>query len=260
MITRGDFSQIKAIYFDLDDTLCGYWDASKEGLRRAFEIHGPEGHDVVDLVQHWAAAFRSYAPTLKQTHWYEGYLKTAEPSRTELMRLTLERLSIADQELAAKLSHAYMLQRDQALKLFPESIEVILALRKKFPLGLITNGPADVQRQEIDTLGIEVYFSNIFIEGEMGEGKPAKGVFDRAAQAVSCEPAECLMVGNSYGHDICGALNNGWHAVWIRRDTDVPPSAEGETSRPEELPEGGPEPDAIIESLQELLPLLGMKS
>jgi putative hydrolase of the HAD superfamily len=27
-----DFSQVRAVYFDLDDTLCAYWDASKIAL------------------------------------------------------------------------------------------------------------------------------------------------------------------------------------------------------------------------------------
>ena len=255
---KPDLSGIRAIYFDLDDTLCGYWDASKEGLQKAFERHGPEGHHVLDLVKHWAAAFRKYAPTLKHTGWYEGYLQNAEPSRTEQMRLTLERLGIHDPERASLLSQAYMEERDRALRLFPDAISVIEALRTRYPLGLITNGPADIQRQEVATLNIEQYFPNIFIEGEMGEGKPLKAVFDRAAAAVGFESHEMLMVGNSYGHDIRGALENGWHAIWIRRDSDVPPSANGESLVPEALPVGVPQPDATISELSELLPLLGL--
>ena len=254
---RGDLSGVRAIYFDLDDTLCGYWNASKVGLHRAFELHGPEGHHPGDLIKHWAAAFRKFAPGLKHTGWYDTYLKNAEPTRTEQMRLMLERLEIEDPERASLLSQAYMEERDRALKLFPDAIAVIEALHASYPLGLITNGPADVQRQEINTLGIEHYFKNIFIEGEMGEGKPLKGVFDRAAATVGCQPHELLMVGNSYSHDIRAALDFGWHAVWVRRDSDVPPSAQGETLRPEEFPSGAPEPDAIIGELSELLALLG---
>ncbi len=253
-----DLGTVRAIYFDLDDTLCGYWDASKYGLRATFEKHGPEGYSSDDMIRHWAASFREFAPTLKHTGWYETYLKTGEPTRTEQMRLTLKRLGIEDTDLASLLSQAYMEERDRALTLFPDAIQVLDILKDKFPLGLITNGPADVQRQEVATLGIAGYFQNIFIEGEMGLGKPMKLVFDRAAAAVQCMPNEILMVGNSYGHDIRAALEFGWHAVWIRRDSDVPPSANGETLVPEGLPEGAPEPDATIHSLMELLPLLGL--
>lgn len=250
-------AEVRAVYFDLDDTLCGYWDASKAGLRQAFAIHGPSGYTVEELVRHWAAAFREYAPGLKNTDWYAGYLKNAEPSRTEQMRRTLERISIVDPELASALSKTYMEERDKALKLFPDSLSVLEALKMKFPLGLITNGPADVQRQEIETLGIETYFQNIFIEGEMGEGKPSRAVFDRAAGAVGCRPHEVLMVGNSYHHDVQPALEYGWHAVWVRRDSDVPPSAGDSISNPEKKPPNAPDPDAVIGELSELLPILG---
>jgi putative hydrolase of the HAD superfamily len=251
---RPDLSGVKAIYFDLDDTLCAYWDASKIGLRKAFSEHGPEGVTPEEMVVHWAAAFRGFAPTLKETGWYETYLKDAEPTRTEQMRRTLAELGIADEARAAALSEAYMRERNAHLRLFPDAIPVLNALKPRYPLGLITNGPADVQRQEIATLGIESYFANIYIEGEMGEGKPRRSVFSRAAAAVGCEPHELLMVGNSFGHDVAPALEYGWHAIWVRRASDIPPSA----TRMEEMPEGAAQPDAIIQHLSELLGLLSL--
>ena len=249
---------VRAIYFDLDDTLCGYWTASKAGLHNAFSTHVTEGYSSEEMIRHWAAAFREYAPSIKDTDWFAGYLKNAEPSRTEQMRRTLERIGVTSPELASRLSRTYMEERNRALKLFPDAIAVLDILKKKYPLGLITNGPADVQRQEVETLGIESYFQNIYIEVEMGEGKPSKAVFNRAAAAVGCEPHEVLMIGNSYHHDVLPALTYGWHAIWVRRDSDVPPSAGDSVSNPEQKPDGAPDPDAVIGELSELLPILGL--
>ena len=122
------FASVKAIFFDLDDTLCAYWDASKAGLRRAFEQCGPPGYPIEDLLTAWATVFRSFAPNLKNTSWFDVYLKTAEPTRTEQMRLTLERVGINDLELSRKLSQAYMAERDANLKLFSDAIPVLNAL------------------------------------------------------------------------------------------------------------------------------------
>lgn len=249
---KPDFTRIKAIYFDLDDTLCGYWDASKIGLRQAFAEEGPEGYTPEELVQAWATAFREFAPSLKKTGWYPIYLKTGEPTRTEQMRRTLAVLDIVDEERAARLSQRYMELRDANLRLFSDAIEILDDLKARYPLGLITNGPADIQRQEIATLGIEHYFNHFFIEGEMGEGKPKPAVFERARAAMGVENHEILMVGNSFAHDVTAALDAGWHAVWIRRASDVPPSA----THPELPPEGAPIPDAIVGSLTELHGLL----
>jgi putative hydrolase of the HAD superfamily len=240
---------IRAVYFDLDDTLCAYWEASKQGLRTSFAHHAPEGLSPEALMQSWAEAFREFSPTLKQTGWYEGYCESGEPTRTEQMRLTLERLGVSNQEAAEKLSASYREERNNALRLFPEALEVLNTLKGQFPLGLITNGPADIQREEIATLGIAHFFDHIFIEGEMRQGKPHAAVFERAQRAVGFEPDEIVFVGNSYAHDIRPALENGWHAVWVRRDTDIPPSR----NKLEERPEGSPEPDAVISDLRDLL-------
>ena len=251
-----DRTRIKAIFFDLDDTLCAYWEASKIGLRSAFAEHGPPGHSPEEMLQSWAATFREFSPTLKQTGWYEGYCASGEPTRTEQMRLTLQRLGIEDDALAADLSESYRRERDANLALFPEAEAVLRTLHDRYPLGLITNGPADIQREEIATLGIERYFDHIFIEGEMREGKPLAAVFQRAADAVSCGPSELLFVGNSYGHDVQPALEAGWHAIWVRRETDIPPSSDKMRARHEEMPEGARQPDAIIDDLREVLSFL----
>jgi len=245
---------IKAIYFDLDDTLCGYWDAGKGGLRAAFTAHMPD-HDIEVMLAHWATVFRDFAPRLRELGWYETYLATGEPTRTEQMRLTLERVGIVDPGLAARLSHDYLQERHARLRLFDDAVEVLDALRRHYPLGLITNGPADIQRLEIEVLGIGHYFDHVFIEGEMKEGKPSPTVFARAAAAMACTPGELLMVGNSYKQDIAPALAAGWHAIWIRRPSDVPPSAKND-AKPEEMPMGGQAPDAEISHLIELLPIL----
>ena len=195
-------------------------------------------------------------PDAEATGWYEGYLKSGEATRTEQMRLTLLRLGIVDPDRAERLSEAYMKERDRALRLFEDTEEVLTALNR-YPLGLITNGPADIQRQEIATLGIEPYFDHIMIEGEMGEGKPKPAVFERAAALVGLLGAELLFVGNSYAHDVEPALEAGWHAIWVRRPTDIPPSAGADQAQPEQMHPSAPKPDAIVGHLRDILPMLG---
>lgn len=251
------FANVKAIYFDLDDTLCGYWDAAKGGLRVAFEKHPVPGHTLDESLAAWAEVFRQFSPTLKQkTKLYGEYLTSGTTTRTHQMQRTLLHLGVDDHELAHNLSFAYMVARDQNLKLFPEVLPVIKKLHKTYPLGLITNGPADIQNQEVDTLSIRKYLSHIFIEGELRIGKPHDIVFDKAREAMNLEPEQILMVGNSFGHDILPAVKHGWVAAWIRRDTDV--AMGSKTGLPDPIPTSGPMPDAIIDSIDQLLPLLGV--
>ncbi len=247
---------VKSVIFDLDDTLCGYWDASKAGLRKTFELHRPEGKSVEEMILAWANVFRKFAPTLKKTGWYETYLAEGEPTRTEQMRLTLESLGISDLSLAELLSRSYMEERDRNLNLFDDAIEVLDWLHSRVPLGLMTNGPADIQRQEIATLGIGHYFGIVLIEGEVKIGKPHEEPFKRALEFAQAKPEEMVMVGNSYGHDIRPAIMYGWQSAWIRRPSDVPPSSPGHVPKPEERPADGPEPTFEIRELRELKSLL----
>lgn len=249
------FSKVKAIYFDLDDTLCGYWNASKAGLRKAFETHPVAGKTTDEMIAAWSQVFRDFSPELKeQTKLYHEYLTSGTVTRTHQMQLTLLSLDIDDMDKAKELSHAYMVERDRHLILFPDAMITLKALHGKYPLGLITNGPADIQNQEVDTLKIRHFFDNIFIEGEMRLGKPHKKVFDQAASVVDCQPEQLLMVGNSFGHDIVPAIKFGWASAWIRRESDVALSSL--TGKPEEAPASGPVPDITINDLTELLPLL----
>src|SRR6185503_13559720 len=118
------FSTVEAIYFDLDDTLCAYWDASKAALRKAFEQHGPEGFSPEEMVGHWATVFRRFSPTIKSSDWYKNYLKKGEPTRVEQMRMTLAEVGNEDPKRARELSSCYANERDRNLKLFPEAAEV----------------------------------------------------------------------------------------------------------------------------------------
>lgn len=243
---------LKAVYFDLDDTLCAYWDASKRGLRMAFERHPVSGMSTEQMVNAWGAAFREFSPTVKDPKWYAIYCKGGSETRVQQMRHTLEHVGAPSDEHAELLSTAYGEERNRALKLFPDAVQVLDFLRARYPLGLITNGPADIQRQEIATLEIEDYFKFIFIEGELGFGKPLAQVFKKAEEVAEADPSELAFVGNSYAHDIRPALDRGWRTFWIRRDSDVAPSR----NAPEHKPDDAPEPTATIYSLSELIPLL----
>lgn len=236
---------IKAIYFDLDDTLCAYWAASRKGLRATLDEAGFNG-ETEKAVEAWKSVFTSFSPEVKQSHWYERYLETGEPTRTEHMRRMLTKLGIEDEAKAAQLSERYAFFRDANLRLFDEAEDVLRFLKGKFKLGLITNGPADIQRQEIATLGIAPYFDQILIEGEFKIGKPHLEIFDDARNRWGFEPHEMLFVGNAFAHDVQGAKNAGWHALWVNKDGEINPGDD-------------PQPDATITDLWEVVAWVGLK-
>ena len=55
----------------------------------------------------------------------------------------------------------------------------------------------------------------IWISGDLGVAKPETGIFTAAQEKLGLAPEELCFVGDSYGHDMTGAKNAGWTAVWF---------------------------------------------
>jgi hypothetical protein len=108
------------------------------------------------------------------------------------------------------------------------------------PLGLLTNGPPDIQRFKIDHAGLADYFDATVISGETGIGKPARAAFALVAAQLGVDVASMVMVGDSWERDVLGALQAGSSAVWIA----------GGRNRPEALQDV-----AIVDVLADILPL-----
>lgn len=221
------------------------------------ESHPLEGRTVEEMLEAWVVAFESFCNDLKGQGWYDRYLASGEPTRTENMRRLLSHLGVEDIALAQRMSAYYDAERLRRLELFPEALGVLQALQPRYPMGMITNGPSDIQWDEVRALGLEPYFRHILVEGDLGVGKPYPQVFQAAEQLLGCRPEQMLMVGNSYKHDILGAIQAGWRTAWVQKPTDVSPS--NRSGKPESKPEGMPEPDFTVVDLRELLPILSVQ-
>lgn len=88
-------------------------------------------------------------------------------------------------------------------------------------LAMLSNWDARLHRV-IAALGWRQWLSHVFISSELGAEKPDRMVFDHAAAALGCAPAEILHVGDSWDHDVAGALGAGWQAAWLDRKHPAP--------------------------------------
>ncbi len=59
-------------------------------------------------------------------------------------------------------------------------------------------------------LGLEELFDLVAIEGEVSVGKPHLAIFTQAQRQLGLPSTQILFVGNSWAHDVLGALNVGW--------------------------------------------------
>lgn len=121
--------------------------------------------------------------------------------------------------LAERLADRYGEEVSPRIKLFDDAIPTLEGLRAEgFRLAILTNGPADMQREKVARFGLEPYVDALVIEGVFGHGKPDREVFEHALSATGTQPHEAWHIGDNLYADIGGAKNAGLHAVWIHRD------------------------------------------
>lgn len=102
----------------------------------------------------------------------------------------------------------------------PELYEVLDYLKKRYKLGIITNGYSYVQREKLEVVGIQNYFEDIVVSGEEDFAKPDPRIFQLSCRHLGVKPEEAVFVGDYYPNDIAGAISAKIKPIWISEDPD----------------------------------------
>ena len=86
-------------------------------------------------------------------------------------------------------------------------------------IGILTAGESKHQWNKVDMLGLDRWFDreNIIVSGDTPFMKPDIELFRTFEKKFGLTSEDLWMIGDSYKHDIKGALDAGWHALWINR-------------------------------------------
>ncbi|MEO8521823.1 MAG: HAD family hydrolase, partial [Acidobacteriota bacterium] len=125
--------------------------------------------------------------------------------------------------------------------LYDDVAEVLRELHASaYKIGLITNSHRCLDAFQ-SHFALEGLFSVAVSSVAHGYLKPHPSIFEFALRAAAVEPAQAVMVGDSFSHDVEGARRLGMHGVLVAR-----------SGAPPECP-----PDvAVIQSLRQLPALL----
>ncbi len=105
---------------------------------------------------------------------------------------------------------------------------------------MITNGTGAGQRGKIERFDLARHFDHIFIEGEIGFGKPEREVYMMAMAALGSDPADTWCVGDNLEWEVAAPQRLGIYSVWVDPTGDGPPADSSVT------------PDRIVSSIAEL--------
>ncbi|WP_251330738.1 HAD family hydrolase [Haloplanus pelagicus] len=183
-----------AVAFDLDDTLA---------VTR------------VDRETLLAEAMRAVdAPPRSREAYLDAHADNlTERSREPVFARLLDELDTGAD--ADALARAYRTRVNDSLEPVTGVESMLATLRKRYRLGLLTNGPVVAQRSKLRTLGWTDTFDVALVTGELSAGKPDAAAFEALLDALDADADETVFVGDDVGADVGGAVAAGIDAVQV---------------------------------------------
>ncbi|EJG1648555.1 HAD-IA family hydrolase [Vibrio parahaemolyticus] len=208
---------LKAIFFDMDETLCGTSQADKAaGQKFAAWIQQtyPQVSDPQAFLQRYLQGV--YKKLNAEFPQLVALLPDENAFRCGLIQTILAENGIhIDAEQAQQAQHYFDSARMGAFTFFPGVKEMLTDLRKHYKLVVITNGPIFSQHPKLKATQMDEWVDHIIVGGEEPEEKPAASIFQKALNLVDVKPEETLHIGDSLAADIAGANNMGILSVWV---------------------------------------------
>ena len=134
----------------------------------------------------------------------------------------------ADLALAGTLEATYIGTHRAGHPELPGAADLVRCLHKSgVSIGVLTNGPPDIQRLKLQQLGMSEYFAARVISGVSGVGKPDRAIFDEVLTEMGATADATVMVGDSWESDIVGATEVGMRAVWVSQGRPPPADLPG---------------------------------
>jgi putative hydrolase of the HAD superfamily len=222
---------VRAALFDLDDTLFDHRHCAQAALAGVRALHACfETLTRIELE-------RLHAQILEDLHLevLAGRL-ALDAARMERFRRLYRCAGLeADAALASSTAAAYRDGYVEARREVRGAAALLAAVRRHTSVVIVSNNLLEEQQGKLRACGLEPHVDLLVVSAEAGVSKPDPRIFEIALARAGVDPAEAVMVGDSWANDIEGAHAAGMRAVWFNRD-------------------GMPAPDPAVATIQSLEP------
>jgi putative hydrolase of the HAD superfamily len=193
---------IKAVFFDIDDTLYDTSGFAKRARKAALQ-----------------AMIDAGLPLSQQ----EAYLhlrkiiKEKGSNYDKHFNILTKRVMGEEKPLLIALGMiTYHNVKFALLRLFPGTMSTLIYLKKRdYQLGAISNGLTIKQWEKLIRLGLHHFFDDVITSQEANSEKPDQKIFQLALERMGCQAEESVMVGNKFNEDIIGATSVGMSAILV---------------------------------------------
>ncbi|WP_066954993.1 HAD family hydrolase [Streptomyces lushanensis] len=202
---------IRAVLWDIDDTLFDYTGADRAGLRGHLAAEGSVGS--------YGSADQALARWREITdqHWgrFAAGKTDFQGQRRDRVRSFLG-TEMSDAEADGWFDR-YIVHFEAAWTLFPDSVAVLDRLAPDYRQAVLSNSSFGNQDRKLRVLGVRDRFEALLCAAELGVSKPDAAAFHAACDALALDPHEVAYVGNEPDIDAGGAVAAGLAGVWLDR-------------------------------------------
>lgn len=204
---------LKAIFFDIDDTLYSTTKFADDARRASIDamitmglkIDPEEGYrELVEVITEFSSNYGAH---------YDKFLSRIPPDAMQNTNPSL---------LVAAAVVAYHETKFRELSAYEDVTTVMKLLSEKtdLVLGIISSGLRVKQAEKLIRLGVWrfIHPDAVFITDAVGIGKPNPKLYLRACDSVGANPSEAMHVGDHPLNDIDPANAIGMISVWSKRE------------------------------------------
>ena len=198
--------KIKAILFDLDNTLLDFSEMKHMAVNMAIRAMIDQGLDI-DPKEAYDIIFKTY--------WEVGI--ESDNAFSEFLK---RRFGQVDERILAAGINAYLRTKPSFLEPYPNVVPTLIKLIKKgLVIGILTDAPRLKGWQRLCAMRLQHFFDHVITRDDSGAPKTGGLPFEYALRRLQLDPGDVLFVGDSVLRDIKGAKAAGMIAALAKYGT-----------------------------------------
>lgn len=198
--------KVRAICFDLDNTLWDVWPVIVRAEQRMYEFLAQRYPRVVAsmTLEMMRAAREQTAAAYPQMAHDFTFL------RKQTLRDHAREFGYAE-AMAEEAFDAFIQARNE-VDLYDDVLPALESLRARYRLFTASNGNADLAK-----IGLAHFFERTVAARHVGALKPDPAIFHKVIEGTDLQAADVVYVGDDPHLDVAGARAAGMQAIWIDR-------------------------------------------
>ena len=222
---------IRAVLFDLDDTLFDHRGCARDALTAVQQSHACLQSMPFEALE------RAHAEFLEELH-AEVMLGRVpiDVARIERFRRLLESAGGRDEgQAAATLATLYRETYTTRRRAVAGAAALMAAVKRHARIGIVSNNVLEEQQEKLSVCRLDQFVDELVVSGEVGVSKPDPMIFETALDRLGVTAAETVMVGDSWIADVEGARAVGMRVIWFNPLRLAPPYASADVEQLQSL-------------------------